>query len=67
MRKNIELIDTLNQIKDDLQALASLCTKMGISTSEFYVEDKELYFISNALEHNAKLIENISNKLNQNI
>lgn len=38
---------------------------MGISTSELYVEDKELYFISNALEYNAKLIKDISEELNQ--
>ncbi|MBX0432583.1 hypothetical protein I9461_00900 [Campylobacter jejuni] len=63
--KNIKLIDTLDQIKDDLQALALFCTKMGISTRELYVEDKELYFISNALEHNAKLIKNVSDELNQ--
>ncbi|MBZ7936531.1 hypothetical protein H2279_07815 [Campylobacter sp. B0100352/1] len=63
--KNIKLIDILDQIKDDLQALALFCTKMGISTRELYVEDKELYFISNALEHNAKLIKNVSDELNQ--
>lgn len=66
MKNKIDIIDTLDNIKRDLEALSLFCFKLGIATSEVHVDNVELEFLSKNLEHYAKLIDNISSTLHNN-